>query len=163
MITLGTINLLNQRTWYDFDSHKNHATNLENDTDNSKEQQSQRQTLVLSPVRSSWQCWSKEVWKILPSYEELRRGAIGKGHETDVMWSRGDVNEEVNRKARSESKIAREKLCFTMETVAGYSRWSRIARTGRSAQRSRKGKPCEDYYWEMQLQSARRLIMVVWR
>ena len=27
---------------------------------------------------------SKEVWKILPSYEELRRGAIGRGREVDV-------------------------------------------------------------------------------
>ena len=35
---------------------------------------------------------SKEVWKILPSYEELRRGAIGRGKEVEVMSIRCHVN-----------------------------------------------------------------------
>ena len=35
---------------------------------------------------------SKEVWKILPSYEELRRGAIGRGKEAEVMSIRCHVN-----------------------------------------------------------------------
>ena len=35
---------------------------------------------------------SKEVWKILPSYEELRRGAIGRGEEVEVMSIRCHVN-----------------------------------------------------------------------
>ena len=35
---------------------------------------------------------SKEVWKILPSYEELRRGAIGRGKEIEVMSIRCHVN-----------------------------------------------------------------------
>ena len=34
---------------------------------------------------------SKEVWKILPSYEELRRGAIGRGKEVEVMSIRCHV------------------------------------------------------------------------
>ena len=38
------------------------------------------------------QNWSKEVWKILPSYEELRRGAIGRGKEVEVMSIRCHVN-----------------------------------------------------------------------
>ena len=33
----------------------------------------------------------KEVWKILPSYEELRRGAIGRGKEVEVMSIRCHV------------------------------------------------------------------------
>ena len=36
--------------------------------------------------------FSKEVWKILPSYEELRRGAIGRGKEAEVMSIRCHVN-----------------------------------------------------------------------
>ena len=35
---------------------------------------------------------SKEVWKILPSYEELRRGAIGRGKEVEVVSIRCHVN-----------------------------------------------------------------------
>ena len=45
-------------------------------------------------LRQGKQCavYSKEVWKILPSYEELRRGAIGRGKEAEVMSIRCHVN-----------------------------------------------------------------------
>ena len=70
--------------------------------------------------------------------------------------------------------MAREMLCFTMETaavgcegricetaVAGYVRaMAGIVRIGTVVQSSRNGKQCVEYYWGMQLQIARRLIMV---
>ena len=77
-----------------------------------------------------------------------------------------------------ESKIAREMLCFTIETglggregrrcrtggcglCSGYVRAMFVRdRNGRRVQRSRKGKQCAEYYWGMQLQIARRLITV---
>ena len=77
-----------------------------------------------------------------------------------------------------ESKIAREMLCFTIETAAGgregrrcrtggcglCSRYVRAMfardRNGRRVQSSRKGKQCAAHYWGMPLQIARRLITV---
>ena len=78
----------------------------------------------------------------------------------------------------TQSKIAREMLCFTIETAAGgregrmcptggcglCSRYIRAMfardRNGRLVQSSRKGKQCAAYYWGMPLQIARRLITV---
>ena len=82
----------------------------------------------------------------------------------------------MNKKAGSESKIAREMLCFTIETVVGGCEGKRcrtggcglgaryvramfaVARAGRRVQRSRRGKQCAAYYWGMQLQIARRIV-----
>ena len=89
----------------------------------------------------------------------------------------------------TESKFAREMLCFTIETAVGgregrmcptggcglCSRYVRAMfalcpryvramsardRHGRRVQSSRKGKQCAAYYWGMPLQIARRLITV---
>ena len=78
----------------------------------------------------------------------------------------------------TQSKIAREMLCFTIETAAGgregrmcptggcglCSRYVRAMfardRNGRRVQSSRKGKQCAAYFWGMPLQIARRLITV---
>ena len=87
-----------------------------------------------------------------------------------------------------ESKMAREMLRFTMETgvvgcegricetaVAGYvhamfavsSRYRRatlaVVRIGTVVQRLRSANQCAEYYWGLQLQIARRLIMVAAR
>ena len=89
----------------------------------------------------------------------------------------------------TQSKFAREMLCFTIETAVG-GREGRMCPTGgcglcpryvramfalcphyvramfardpngRRVQSSRKGKQCAAYYWGMPLQIARRLIMV---
>ena len=78
----------------------------------------------------------------------------------------------------TQSKIAREMRCFTIETAA-CGREGRMCptggcgicpryvramfardRNGRRVQSSRKGKQCAAYYWGMQLQIARRLITV---
>ena len=70
--------------------------------------------------------------------------------------------------------MAREVLCFTIETaavgresrmceraVAGYVRaMSAAVRIGTVVQSLRNGKQCVEYFWGMQLQIARRLIMV---
>ena len=69
------------------------------------------------------------------------------------------------------SKMAREMLCFTMETaavgcegricetaVAGYVRASvEVVRIGTVVQSTRSGKQCAAYYWGMQLQIAGRI------
>ena len=89
----------------------------------------------------------------------------------------------------TQSKFAREMLCFTIETAVGgregrmcatggcglcsryvramsalCSRYVRAMsardRNGRRVQSSRKGKQCAAYYWGMPLQIARRLITV---
>ena len=78
----------------------------------------------------------------------------------------------------TQSKIAREMLCFTIETAAGgregrmcptggcglCPRYVRAMfardRNGRRVQSSLKGKQCAAYYWGMPLQIARRLITV---
>ena len=75
----------------------------------------------------------------------------------------------------TQSKFAREMLCFTIETAVGgregrmcasglcprYVRaMSARDRNGRRVQSSRKGKQCAAYYWGMPLQIARRLITV---
>ena len=82
--------------------------------------------------------------------------------------------ESESRNDVAESKMAHEMLCFTMETaavgcegrscgtaVAGYVRATlAVVRIGTVVQSSSNGKQCVEYYWGMQLQIARRLIMV---
>ena len=82
---------------------------------------------------------------------------------------------EVTAQVWRESKIAREMLCFTIETAVG-GREGRMCRTGgcgagagrlragptqdrngRRVQRSWRGKQCAAYYWGMQVQIARRI------
>ena len=91
-----------------------------------------------------------------------------KASRRDVFYNTDDV---------VGSKMAREMLCFTMETaavgcegricetaVAGYVRASvEVVRIGTVAQSTRSGKQCAAYFWGMQLQIARRLITVVSR
>ena len=103
-------------------------------------------------------------------------------------WQQRDVKSVVVKTAQvwTQSKIAREMLCFTIETAAGgregrmcptggcglcprYVRTmsalcSHYVRTmfardrnGRRVQSSRKGKQCAAYYWGMPLQIARRI------
>ena len=88
------------------------------------------------------------------------------------------TTEDVGPFGGSESKIARDMLCFTIETGVG-GREGRRCRTGgcglcprygraglavecngRSVQRSRTGQQCAAYYWGMQLENARCLITV---
>ena len=135
----------------------------------------------------------KGSWKILPSYEELRRGAIGKGNKTDLMSSRFDVNLErapegcvgsgwfgalrmwvhlvgfTTEKLQGLKVRSCAKCCVSQQkrvqvgakvrgfgrAVAGYARAS--LQYGRSVQRSRTGQQCVEYYWGMQLQTARRI------
>ena len=77
----------------------------------------------------------------------------------------------------AESKMAREMLCFTIETAvvglkgricgtagAGYVRATlAVVRIGTVVYRLRSANQCAEYYWRLQLQIARRLIMVAAR
>ena len=77
----------------------------------------------------------------------------------------------------AESKMAREMLCFTIETAvvglkgricgtagAGYVRATlAVVRIGTVVYRLRSANRCAEYYWGLQLQIARRLIMVAAR
>ena len=125
-------------------------------------------------------------FRVTKSWGEVRLegGRKQRWCQLDVMsirkWQERDVKAVVVKTAQvwRESKIAREMLCFTIETAAG-GREGRRCRTGgcrlcsryvramsardcngRRVQSSRKGKQCAAYYWGMQLQIARRLITV---
>ena len=125
-------------------------------------------------------------FRVTKSWGEVRLegGRKQRWCQLDVMsirkWQERDVKAVVVKTAQvwRESKIAREMLCFTIETAAGghegrrcrtggcglCSRYVRAMfardRNGRRVQSSRKGKQCAAYYWGMPLQIARRLITV---
>ena len=93
---------------------------------------------------------------------------IVKAIRRDVFYSTDDV---------VGSKMAREMLCFTMEmaavgcedrscgtAVAGYVRATlAVVRIGTVVYRLRSANQCAEYYWGLQLQIGRRLIMVAAR
>ena len=86
-----------------------------------------------------------------------------------VMGWESEIRNDV-----AESKMAREMLRFTIETAvvglkgricgtagAGYVRAAlAVVRIGTVVYRLRSANQCAEYYWGMQLQMARRLIMV---
>ena len=85
--------------------------------------------------------------------------------------------ESESRNDVAESKMAREMLCFTLETAAvgcegrscatadaGYVRATlAVVRIGTVVYRLRGANQCAEYYWGLQLQIGRRLIMVAAR